>query len=184
MLAPADNISVRFLKLLLPEQGYYIAAVKRPGGKGGFKPSIFAASVEELWSQIEEHDRNGWETYHACSSFKEALSDPPGATQKTTRTHTSHALGAKAFWIELDAGKDDKGKAKPYATQNEAAAALRRFLKATGLPVPVLVSSGYGLHVYWPLAEILDPATWKRYAEGLKALCEKQGLHADPARYR
>jgi len=181
MLAPADNISVRFLKLVLPEQGYYIAAVKRPGSKGGFR-HIFTASVEELWSVLEEHDRNGWETYHACASFKEALSDPPGATQKRLGRTQANALGAKAFWIDLDAGKDDKGKAKPYSTQHEAAAALKRFLKATGLPTPVLVSSGYGLHVYWPLAEMLDPATWKRYAEGLKALCEKHGLHTDPAR--
>jgi Virulence-associated protein E len=182
MLAPAENISVRFLKLILPERGYYIAAVKRPGGKGGFKPSIFAASIEELWSAIEEHDRNGWETYHACASFKEALSDPPGATQKRLGRTQANALGAKAFWIDLDAGKDDKGKAKHYATHDEAAAALRRFRKATGLPIPLLVSSGYGWHVYWPLAEILDPTTWKRYAEGLKALCEKHGLHIDPAR--
>jgi hypothetical protein len=182
MLAPADNVSVRFLKLVLPEQGYYIAAVKRPGGKGGFKPSIFATSVEELWSAIEEHDRNGWETYHACASFKEGVNDQAGATQKRLGRTQANALGAKAFWIDLDAGKDDKGKAKPYSTQHEAAAALKRFLKATGLPTPVLVSSGYGLHVYWPLAEPLDPATWKRYAEGLKALCEKHGLHVDPAR--
>lgn len=182
MLAPADNISVRFLNLILPDQGCYIAAAKRPGNKGGFKPSIFAASVEDLWSAIEEHDRNGWETYHACASFKEALSDPPGVTQKRLgRTH-ANALGAKAFWVDLDAGKDDKGKGKPYSTQHEAAAALRRFLKATGLPTPIVVSSGYGLHVYWPLAEMLDPATWKRYAEGLQALCAKHALHVDTTR--
>lgn len=182
MLAPADNISVRFLKLILPDRGYYIAAVKRPGGKGGFKPSIFAANIEDLWSALQEHDRNGWETYHACASFKEALSDPPGATQKRLgRTH-ANALGAKAFWIDLDAGKDDKGKPKPYASQEEAGAALKRFLKATGLPIPMVVHSGYGLHVYWPLVEMLDPATWKRYAEGLQALCVKHGLHVDPTR--
>jgi hypothetical protein len=183
MLAPADNISIRFLKLVLPEQGYYIAAVKRPGSKSGFR-HIFAASVEELWGELEEHDRNGCETYHACGSFKEALSDPqgtPAGERRLGRTH-ANALGAKAFWLDIDAGKDDKGKPKPYATQNEAAAALKLFLKATGLPIPVLVNSGHGLHVYWPLAEMLDPTTWQRYAEGLKALCVKHALHVDPAR--
>src|SRR5882724_3936625 len=135
MLAPTDNTSVRFLKLVLPEQGYYIAAVKRPGSKGGFK-HIFTASVEELWSVLEEHDRNGWETYHACAGFKEALSDPPGATQKRLGRTQANALGAKAFWLDLDVGKndkgkDDKGKPKHYATQREAVAALQRFVEVT-----------------------------------------------------
>jgi len=44
------------------------------------------------------------------------------------------------------------------------------------------VNSGYGLHVYWPLAETIDHATWKPYAEGLQALCVKHGLHVDPTR--
>ena len=182
MLAPADNISVRFLKLIMPEQGYYIATVKRPGSKGGFKPSIFAPSVEDLWNVLQEHDRNGCEAYHGCASFKEAISDPPGATQKRLGRTQANALGAKALWIDLDVGKDDKGKPKPYATQDEAAAALKLFLRATGLPVPLLVNSGYGLHAYWPLAEMLDPTTWNRYAKGLQALCAKHGLHVDPSR--
>ena len=31
MLARNDDISVRFLKLILPEQGYYIAAIQAIG---------------------------------------------------------------------------------------------------------------------------------------------------------
>jgi hypothetical protein len=42
--------------------------------------------------------------------------------------------------------------------------------------------SGLGLHIYWPLQETLDRKTWERYARGLKALCTKYGLHADPTR--
>jgi hypothetical protein len=44
------------------------------------------------------------------------------------------------------------------------------------------VSSGTGLHVYWPLTHTLDPETWKRHAEGLKRLCVEYGMFADPAR--
>jgi hypothetical protein len=179
MLAPADNISVRFLKLILPDQGYYIAAVKRP--RGGFINPIFAESAEDLWSELEEYDRNGWETYHACGSFKERRSDPPETPvgQKRLGRTKHNALGAKAFWLDIDIDKDDKDK---HSTQDEALKALKRFLKATGLPIPLIVRSGYGLHVYWPLAEMLDPATWKRYAKGLKALCEKHDLRIDNSR--
>jgi hypothetical protein len=36
--------------------------------------------------------------------------------------------------------------------------------------------------VYWPLQDVLDAEIWERYARGLKALCVKHGLHADPTR--
>ena len=47
------------------------------------------------------------------------------------------------------------------------------------LPSPLIVWSGDGLHVYWPLELSLDRGTWDRYARGLKALCIKYGLHVD-----
>ena len=65
-----DDLSVRFLQLVLPKQGYYIAAVKL-AKRRGFKPNIFAATIEELWAAIENADRDGFEAYHACASFKE-----------------------------------------------------------------------------------------------------------------
>jgi Family of unknown function (DUF5906) len=176
MLAPADNISVRFLKLILPEQGYYITWVKRRGRN----LNIFASSVEELWSEIEDRDRDAWETYHACANFNKNehdRPDTPRAQRRLGRTHYN-VKGARALWIDIDAGKG-----KPYATQDEAGAALKLFLKVTGLPIPLVVkSSDYGLHVYWPLAHTLDPETWRRYASGLQALCVKHGLHVDPTR--
>jgi hypothetical protein len=39
-----------------------------------------------------------------------------------------------------------------------------------------------GLHIYWPLVAVLEPRIWKRYAEGLKALCARHELQADPSR--
>jgi hypothetical protein len=173
-----DDISVRFLKLILPEQGYYIAAIKRSGAKG-FKPSVFAPTIEELWTNVENAGQDGYETYHACAAYKEARNDPLGTPDGQKRFgRTKHnALGVKSFWLDIDAGPR-----KPYSSQKEAVDALAAFCRALNLPPPIVASSGSGLHVYWPLARILDPDTWKRYAEGLKRLCTTYGLHADPAR--
>src|SRR5713101_1825513 len=116
MLTHVESISVTFLKKILPKQGYYIAAIKRAKTKGGFRHS-FASTIEELWAIIENADRDGLETYHACASFKEALSDPPGTPDGQKRLgRTKHNVSAiKTLWLDIDAGP---GKA--YNNQKEA----------------------------------------------------------------
>lgn len=176
--AIAEDVSVKFLRLILPEEGYCVAAVKLAKSKG-FKPTIFASTIEELWNTIENADRDGFEAYHACASFKEPHNDPPGtpAGQKQFGRTQKNALGAKSFWLDIDVGPG-----KPYASQKEALGALAAFCRALNLPPPIIVSSGSGLHVYWPLQRTLDQDTWKRHASGLKDLCDRHGLKVDPTR--
>jgi hypothetical protein len=178
MLTRSDDISVKFLKLILPEQGFFIAAIKNPRGRG-FKPSIFASTIGELWTIIENADRDGDQNYFACASFKEELNDPPGTPYRDRRLgRTKHnVLGAKCFWLDIDVGPG-----KEFNNQDEALSAIRNFCEVLGLPDPIIVSSGSGLHVYWPLQQTLNRQTWEGYAAGLKNLCARHGLHADPAR--
>src|SRR5713101_6005847 len=177
MLTHVESISVTLLKKILPKQGNYIAAITRAQTTGGSRHSS-ASTIEELWTIIENADRDGLETYHTCASFKEALFDPPGTPDGQKRLgRTKHnILGLRVFRLDIDVGP---GKA--YRDQNEALDALKRFCLAHNLPPPIVVSSGSGLHVYWPLAVTLDPEAWKLYATGLKNLCVKHGLHADHA---
>jgi Virulence-associated protein E len=178
MLAPIDNNSLRFLELVLPNGGHYIAALKRPAGKG-FARSVFALTLQDLWNTIEAADRDGFETYHACASFKEALNDPQGTPdgQKRLGRTKQNIFGARAFWLDIDCGVN-----KPYLDQDKAGDALAAFCQALKLPRPVVVTSGAGLHVYWPLVEALDRETWEKYAKGLKVLCVKHALQVDHAR--
>ncbi len=178
MLAPVDSNSLRFLELILPGGGHYIAALKRPGGKG-FARSVFALTLQDLWNTIEAADRDGFETYHACASFKEALNDPPGTPdgQKRLGRTKQNILGARAFWLDIDCGVN-----KPYRDQDKAGDALAAFCLSLKLPRPLVVTSGSGLHVYWPLVETLDRGTWESYASGLKALCVLHSLGVDHAR--
>jgi hypothetical protein len=76
----------------------------------------------------------------------------------------------------------DAGPDKPYADSNGAERALAEFCRTTGLPSPTIVQSGFGIHADWPLNRTLDPETWQRHADGLKALCVKHDLRADPTR--
>jgi hypothetical protein len=176
-VAPSsDEISRQSLRLILPERGPYAAMIIEPQGP---KYNRFAATSEELWTIIKSADEAGYTAYHACASFREARNDPkntPPAQRRLGRTK-SNVLCAKSFWLDIDAGPE-----KPYSDWREARKALDEFCRKSGLPPPLVVLSGVGLHAYWPLQYSLPCATWERYALGLKALCKKLGLHADPAR--
>ena len=56
----------------------------------------------------------------------------------------------KCFFFDLDVGASTKTLEK-YATRRDALSDLVRFCKSTGLPRPLVASSGGGLHVYWLL---------------------------------
>ena len=66
-----------------------------------------------------------------------------------------------------------------YETYDEARQALKDFLGKTGLPIPMIVESGGGMHVHWPMKEAISTTKWQRYADGLKAACLEHGLRAD-----
>lgn len=87
----------------------------------------------------------------------------------------------RAFWLDIDCGEAKAEADKGYATQDEAVAALMVFVKTHGLPRPILVNSGGGLHVYWPLSEDVTREQWEPVAAALKAQCQEDGLLVDPA---
>ena len=174
---PKDHTGCAFLALVLPQKGPYVAFIVEKASKRKYVK--FASTIQELWELIKAADSADHTAYHACAGYKEARYDPrgtPPAQRQYGRTK-NNARCSKAFWVDLDAGPE-----KPYPDWKAAAYALAEFCKATGLPRPVVVRSGFGLHAYWPLLHSLDPERWIRYARGLKALCVKHDLKADPTR--
>jgi hypothetical protein len=173
----SDEIALKFYRLILPAEGPYAAAIKQRKGK--FKPTEFFSTIEDLWAAIKNADRDGYEVYHACASFKEPHNDPLGTPsgQKQFGRSQRNARGAQSFWLDPDAGPG-----KPYRDRDVALDALAEFCRAFNLPPPIVVSSGWGLHVYWPLQEMLDRETWQHYARGLKNLCQQYGLKVDHSR--
>lgn len=90
-----------------------------------------------------------------------------------------NVLALKALWLDIDCGPDKSDKG--YLTQQEGLAALRAFCAHVGLPKPIIVNSGRGLHVYWPLTEAVPRETWEPVAARLHELCLLQGLRVDPS---
>jgi len=93
----------------------------------------------------------------------------------------------KAFWLDIDCGEEKAaanertGRPSGYANQEEAIKALRAFCTLVGLPKPIIVNSGRGLHCYWPLEEEITREQWEPVGERLRELCVRHEFHVDPA---
>ena len=154
--------SQEFLATVLPSSGVYctaeISTAKRE--------HVFVNTIDELYNAAMAFDGKGYNTFFALASFDD----------KKKRTADS-ALKMRSLFLDIDCGVG-----KDYEKRSEAASALATFLTASGLETlgtPWIVSSGGGLHVYFPFTEEVDVAVWKPVAENLKRLCKKLGFNID-----
>lgn len=146
---------------VLDGQGWYCIV----GLKSGSPKQEFVATLEEASDSIEILLKQNYDVYFACATYE--------TEGKRTQDNVK---SLKAFWLDIDCGVG-----KPYADQAEGMHALNQFCDDLGLPMPTIVDSGRGIHVYWPLTEAVDKATWKPVAEKLKQLCTEHKFEADPA---
>lgn len=153
-----------FFSLVLPPEGFYCVV----GLNKDKKPrQVFVETTEELSDLADALVHRGYDAYFALASFE---TDTDGRAAPNAKH-----LGA--FFIDIDCGAN-----KPYADQAEGMVALKEFVRASGLPKPTaVVNSGRGLHAYWVPEQAMPKDTWKPLAEGLKSLCNKHGLKADPS---
>lgn len=164
-----------FLRRILPATGLYIVA--RLLGKG-WRHQV-CDSLEEAAQYTAAFDAQGVPTYHACAAYRErsveGVKDGKPITQ--VRTH-KNVRALKAFWMDLDV---DPASSQKHKSQEEAIDELVVFCEGAKLPVPLVISSGGGIHVYWTLTEEIGPDAWKQTAAALKALAHKLEFKADPA---
>ena len=91
----------------------------------------------------------------------------------------------KSFWFDIDCGPakaaidEETGKPFGYIDQVAAGQALKNFCELIGLPKPIIVNSGRGLHVYWALTEEVSPEQWQPVANRLRQLCVIHDLYVD-----
>lgn len=151
-----------FYEAVLPPTGSYCAV----GIQGGKVITTFHDSLDSLADRGDVLANEGIDAYFALASYR----DPEEGRK------AANAQALRSFFLDIDVGDN-----KPYVDQAAAAQALRAFLTATKLPDPIVVNSGRGLHVYWPLDTALPVDEWRAAAVGLKALCKQHELHIDPA---
>lgn len=144
-----------FLETILPDEGCYFAFVLQKKVSKGFR------TKQELVEFIELQVALGYDVYHACASFEFI-----GKREKI------NVLFLRSIWFDYDYSK--AGLDLDLALAN-----LDRYVVAAGLPAPLVVASGGGLHVYWPFDRNLQPSEWKPLAAALRASCTKHQLDID-----
>jgi hypothetical protein len=178
--------TLEFFRAILPEnERYYLAhfADGKPYPLHTLYPDL-----ETFAKYVVKRDESAEAVYHACASYKEAfvmLPDPkkPGEMKKYYRV--AENMGRmKAFWIDIDCGAEKAAAVPPkgYATKSDARDAVVAFCDKLGLPYPLIVSSGGGLHCYWPLTQPIGPKSWAAVAGVLKSVLNQHGVLQDLTR--
>lgn len=157
--------TLRFFQRVLPSEGLYCIASfegDNPAPRHGYFDS-----VEKLAQVALALNSRGQNTYYGISTFTEK------------RRKQEFVERTKVLAIDVDCGIGKNGKPKPFIDASEGAKALIAFVKDVGLPMPMIVSSGNGLHVYWILDTAIAPEQWKPLASALKAACLDKGFTPD-----
>ena len=168
-----------FLELLLPATGVIFTASPRPAG--GWNNQAHA-SIDAAIHRINSLTFENLPAYFAVATYdKDRYWDAEATNQDGTKgrwkTRTQdNARYLKSFFLDLDVDASDANK---FASKAEALAELKELVKTIGLPKPMVVDSGGGLHVYWPLSMAVPVAEWRPVAEQLKAICLHRGFRAD-----
>lgn len=141
-------------------------------------------TTEDAEAKASALDEDKWNVYYSPTLYDPARvearqqeTDPRTKRPYTGRAQDCAAL-LPALWLDLDCGE---GKA--YTDQAAALAALSEWQGKANVPPPsFVVSSGYGLHVYWQLDQPAQHDRWLPVAKHLKQACRVLGLEIDPAR--
>lgn len=142
--------TLEFYQRVLPSKGFYVLAYFAPGVK--YPKHIFCDSLTKAAAATKVLNDRGMNTYYAVASYKE----------DTRRTH-NNCDRIRSFFLDIDCGPG-----KPFPSWKEGLVALGKYLDSTKLPMPMIVRSGNGLHVYWALTEELSRREWLPTANALK----------------
>jgi hypothetical protein len=161
-------MSFDLLDAVLPQEGRYCII-----GIGRYPDQRFLETRQEVDETIEEFVAAKIDVYFGCSKF--------GPLNERTHENVSHV---RALWLDIDCGPtkgvpNSKGKIEGYLDQQTGLAELQSFCKAVGLPKPILMNSGNGIHAYWLIDETVSRQEWEPLAKRLKQLCKEHGLIVD-----
>ena len=161
-------MSFDLLDTVLPTEGRYCIV-----GIGKYTDQRFADTREEAQALIEEFKGRKVNVFFGCAKF--------GPQENRTHDNVTHI---RALWLDIDCGPtkgvpNDKGKIEGYIDQQTGLVELQKFCKTVGLPKPVLVNSGNGIHAYWLLEQTLTRREWEPLAKRFKQLCKEHGLIVD-----
>lgn len=164
-----------FLELLLPTSGIICTAT--PQGTGWSNKRH--ATIPDAISHINYATYQGLPAYFAMATYEaeqvwdHSANNGAGKFRFRTQANTQYI---RSFYLDLDVDPQDP---KKFNSKEDALAQLKAFVYKIGMPPPMVVDSGGGIHVYWPFFAHVTTAEWRPAADKLKAICTAEDFKAD-----
>ncbi|MFM7007748.1 MAG: DUF927 domain-containing protein, partial [Betaproteobacteria bacterium] len=173
--------ATEFLGLLLPTTGWIFTATN---GANGAWVNTAHRSIESAVEHVNHLTFRGQQAYFALATYEKDrvwdanwVNPATGAVEGKWRQRTQdNTQSIKSFFLDLDV---EPGNPDKFDSKHNALSELRGFCSAVGLPKPMVVDSGGGIHAYWPLAHAVDTRTWRLVADRFKAVCLSAKFKAD-----
>lgn len=162
--------NIDLLDRVLADGGWYAVL----GIKGKSVKQKLVQTREEVIEESEALIAEERDVYFGCSKF-----------ETDTSRKKDNVKSIKAFWIDLDCGEakaqvnPKTGRPDGYIDQATGLQELQKFCKTIGLPKPIIVNSGRGIHAYWPLTASVTRDQWEPVANRLNELCVIHKLYVD-----
>ena len=147
-----------------------------------FLESILSTGLHAVVTKQGNSMRHEWgqtpdELVSLASTKTDCWFSPAGFSSPSRKA--KDCTGAAALWLDIDIGAHH---AKPdYTDPKQFGMDFKNFMAGTGLPMPWIVSTGHGVHLYWPLGRTVTPDKWSRFMARLFTACDKYGLRYDHA---
>jgi hypothetical protein len=180
-----------FLEMVTPSEGFLILA--EPIEIKNLKTNPMKHHVfTDLDAMVAKANQLSFEhknVFFALAGFKqEKVWNPTARNYKGEAGKWQVRTQANAGWLkalfldlDIDPEPDAKKVNTTYTSKAEAVAAMRAMGLKLGMPAPMVIDSGGGIHVYWTFTTDIPAADWLPVAEKFKAICQQEHLKIDPA---
>lgn len=162
-------MSKNFLDLVLPDAGLRCIA---SNSERGFVPTFHSDNGAAASTAVTLENSGRGEIYFGCASYVDAVGGRKGVNVHSVRS----------FWLDFDTDDFKRNGKSPYADRSAALVAYENLCFRLALSASAIVSSGYGLHIYWALDADLPPDEWRETAEILERACVACGVTVDRSR--
>jgi len=169
---------LQFLTAVLPSTGTYVITTGTPkaDGSGSWFKNYNCDTINEVVATASRLDGNSQRTiFFALGNYRDNVDEE----DKVRRTS---ALAFQFKTLAFDVDPKDRNKNPLYATQRDMAATVLTAAAALGLPDPVFVSSGNGLHCYYPLTHEISKEHWRKASELLRDALLSTGMALDTSK--
>lgn len=181
------SVETRLLERIIPPDSIICLAERRQRPTKGRRVipwnHIFIKPSPQQWEQVRQalEKRSAYgdtDLYFAVAGYQHVAG-------KDLARDRAHVAGLKCLLLDIDVKAE--GDDTYCTSKKEALQRLQHLCReADFLPKPWVVDSGFGIHAYFELDEVLDPQDWARLAGRFAELVRRvePKLLADPKRTR